>query len=168
MDDEKLNHGKVEFEREDLGAKRILEFFAGLVVMGVVVALLLLAMFRGMDRYQKAHQPEQNPLVKVTEADTRKPTSKDAESFPQPRLETDEIGQLNGQRSREEEVLNTYGWVDQKAGVARIPIDRAMALIAQRGLPTAPSGVANPGKEKQQSGPRSMAKKGRARAAAKQ
>jgi hypothetical protein len=41
--------------------------------------------------------------------------------------------------------LNSYGWVDQQAGIARIPIDRAMALLAQRGLPTRPqAGVAPP------------------------
>jgi hypothetical protein len=55
-----------------------------------------------------------------------------------PRLETNELGQLDDQRLREEDILNTYGWTDQKAGVAHIPIDRAMALIAQRGLPVAP------------------------------
>ena len=31
--------------------------------------------------------------------------------------------------------LDGYGWVDQPAGVVRLPIDRAMDLIAERGLP---------------------------------
>jgi hypothetical protein len=31
--------------------------------------------------------------------------------------------------------LNSYGWIDKSAGVIRIPIDRAMDLLAQRGLP---------------------------------
>ena len=35
----------------------------------------------------------------------------------------------------EDEKLNSYGWVDQKAGIARIPIDRAMDLLLERGLP---------------------------------
>ena len=42
--------------------------------------------------------------------------------------------------AKEQETLGTYGWVDQKAGIVRIPIDRAMGLILQKGLPTrAPS-----------------------------
>ena len=46
---------------------------------------------------------------------------------------------------QEEQTLNSYGWVDQQAGVVRIPIDRAMDLLAQRGLPTRPqAGVAPP------------------------
>jgi hypothetical protein len=35
----------------------------------------------------------------------------------------------------QESQLNSYGWVDEKAGVAHIPIKRAMELLAQRGVP---------------------------------
>jgi len=38
-------------------------------------------------------------------------------------------------RTREEAQLNSYGWVDKKAGIVRIPIDRAMDLLLERGLP---------------------------------
>ncbi len=41
-------------------------------------------------------------------------------------------------RATEEAVLTTYGWVDRKNGVVHIPIDRAMDLLLQRGLPTRP------------------------------
>lgn len=37
--------------------------------------------------------------------------------------------------------LNSYGWVDQPSQIAHIPIDRAIALVAERGLPV---GSANP------------------------
>jgi len=39
----------------------------------------------------------------------------------------------------EEKVLNSYGWVDQKAGIARIPISRAIDIIAAQGLPSRPA-----------------------------
>jgi len=39
----------------------------------------------------------------------------------------------------EEQTLNSYGWVDQNAGVVHIPIAEAMKLVAQRGLPTRPA-----------------------------
>jgi hypothetical protein len=45
---------------------------------------------------------------------------------------------------QEEKTLHSYGWVDQRAGVVRIPIDRAMELVAQRGLPTRPQAGAVP------------------------
>ena len=37
--------------------------------------------------------------------------------------------------TQRERGLGSYDWVDQKNGVVRIPIDRAMDLVAQRGLP---------------------------------
>jgi hypothetical protein len=41
-------------------------------------------------------------------------------------------------RAAEDKILNGYGWVDREHGVARIPIDRAIDLLAQRGLPARP------------------------------
>ena len=38
-------------------------------------------------------------------------------------------------RDEEEHLLTSYGWVDQNAGVVRLPIDRAKALLLERGLP---------------------------------
>jgi hypothetical protein len=77
-----------------------------------------------------------NPLVTNAPADTRH-ISKDYPqgAFPNPKLEEDERGQLNDIRLKEEQTLSTYDYIDQKAGTVRIPIERAMDLIAQRGLP---------------------------------
>ena len=58
--------------------------------------------------------------------------------FPAPQLEIDEINQLNGILTAEQDRLYTYGWIDQKAGTLHIPIDRAMDLVVQRGLPVRP------------------------------
>jgi hypothetical protein len=65
-------------------------------------------------------------------------TPSDIEKFPQPRLEKNERLEITDFRLREERTLNSYGWVDEKAGVAHIPIERAMQLIAERGLPVTP------------------------------
>jgi hypothetical protein len=56
-------------------------------------------------------------------------------NFPEPQLETNERNQLNKVRLGEENTLYTYDYIDKNAGTVRIPIDRAMDLIAQRGLP---------------------------------
>ena len=45
---------------------------------------------------------------------------------------------------REDLLLNHYSWVDQSKGEVRIPIERAMELLAQRGLPVAPAGTSQP------------------------
>lgn len=65
-----------------------------------------------------------------------------AAQFPQPRLQADKgdgAQELADLHAREDLLLNHYSWVDEKAGVVRIPIDRAMQLIAQRGLPVEPT-----------------------------
>jgi hypothetical protein len=36
-------------------------------------------------------------------------------------------------RAKKRELLSSYGWVDREHGIARVPIERAMALLAQRG-----------------------------------
>jgi hypothetical protein len=61
-------------------------------------------------------------------------------TFPQPRLEMDDGNQDTADlHAREDLLLEHYSSVDGQPGTIRIPIERAMELIAQRGLP-----VANP------------------------
>jgi len=43
---------------------------------------------------------------------------------------------LEAFRAREDAELSTYGWVDENAGVVRIPIERAKDLMLERGYPT--------------------------------
>jgi hypothetical protein len=64
-------------------------------------------------------------------------------SAPEPRLQVDEARDLDRLRQQENSILNNYGWIDQKAAILRIPIERAMDIVAQRGLPAPPPG---PGK----------------------
>jgi len=59
--------------------------------------------------------------------------------FPTPRLQTDDGNQeIADMHARESMLLDHYSWIDRGQGKVRIPIERAMELIAQRGLPVAP------------------------------
>lgn len=62
------------------------------------------------------------------------------QTFPTPRVQVDDgnedVAELH---ERENLLLNHYSWVDQSKGKVRIPIERAMQLIAQQGLPVAPA-----------------------------
>lgn len=53
----------------------------------------------------------------------------------QPRLQVDPLAELSLLNARATERLHSTGWVDRDAGVVHIPIDRAMALLVERGLP---------------------------------
>ena len=54
---------------------------------------------------------------------------------PQPRLQVTPEADIHNYWETEQQILNSYGWVDQHNGVVRIPIDRAMRLTLERGLP---------------------------------
>ena len=137
-------HEEVAYEREDLSPRGIFAFLVGLGLVLVLVYFVVKGMDAYLDAYQKQHQPPLNPLVSQTETDSRKVSNADIARFPQPRLETNERLEINDFRLQEEKKLNSYDWIDQKAGIARIPIDRAMQLLAQRGLPTRPQAGAVP------------------------
>lgn len=51
-----------------------------------------------------------------------------------PELDSNQRGSLRELRREESEMLTSYGWVDTQAGIARIPIKRAMEMIIERGL----------------------------------
>jgi hypothetical protein len=54
---------------------------------------------------------------------------------PLPRLQTTPYTDLKAFKASEDQVLQTYAWVDKEQGVVRIPVDRAIELLAERGLP---------------------------------
>jgi hypothetical protein len=54
---------------------------------------------------------------------------------PGPRLQVDPKGDLAAFRQAETAQLRQYAWIDRAGGRVRIPIDRALTLTAERGLP---------------------------------
>jgi hypothetical protein len=52
---------------------------------------------------------------------------------PEPRLQVNPPVDLVRLRDVEDVLLNNYSWIDPEAGKARIPITRAMAILAERG-----------------------------------
>ena len=62
----------------------------------------------------------------------------------------DQPEQLHALHQSETERLTMYEWTDKKAGVAQIPIERAIDLLAERGLPPTPP-QSEPNKSNQQS-----------------
>jgi hypothetical protein len=145
MSNETQKHGNAEehgsFEHQDLQAGAILYFLATLAVVTVICLFGLRGLYTYLDHREKASQPAVNPLVTSVPEDTRHVAPGYPQSaFPSPKLEEDERGQLNGIRLAEEKTLYSYGWIDEKAGTVRIPIERAMDLLVQRGLPVRPQG----------------------------
>jgi hypothetical protein len=140
--DNTTQHGS--FEHQDLQVSGILYFLLALVVLTALCLVGIRGLYAFLDHREKALQPPVNPLVTNVPADTRHiAPGYPQTAFPNPRLEVNERGQLNGMLLEEEKTLYSYGWVDEKAGTVRIPIERAMDLLAQRGLPVRPQGTAS-------------------------
>jgi hypothetical protein len=134
------SHG--DYERRDIGVAGIIYFIVGLAVATFIVHLVLAGLYDFLDKRARTHQAAVNPLIENVPMDTRKVApGYPNQAFPNPRLETDERGQLNDIRLNEERTLNSYGWVDKQAGTVHIPIERAMDLLVQRGLPVRSQGA---------------------------
>src|ERR1700688_251252 len=127
-------HGS--YERQDLQPAGIVYFLLALAVVTVACILGLRGLYTYLDHRERSSQTPVNPLLTNVPEDTRHvaPGYPQA-AFPDPKLEEDERTELNDIRANEEKKLYSYGWVDEKAGTLHIPIDRAMDLIVQRGLP---------------------------------
>jgi hypothetical protein len=133
-------HGKPEahggYEHQDVGVMGIFYALVGLAVFCLVVHFLVTGLYHALDRFSDSGTAPMSPLIANVPSDVRHvPKDYPQAVFPNPKLEEDEVGQFKSILAGQEETLNSYGWVDEKAGVARIPIDQAMNLIAQRGLP---------------------------------
>ena len=123
-----------DYEKQEFAAGGVLISLAILGVLGVITYFIVLGMFRFLNNYE-AKQQAKNPMV-ADQAETRKSTDDQVmKTFPAPRLQRDDVAEMHEQLVKEEQTLHSYAWVDQNAGTVRIPIDRAMELIAERGLP---------------------------------
>ena len=68
--------------------------------------------------------------------DSRPRTIATPEPFAQPQLQINPELDLQTWQATQEAWLHGYGWISEEAGVAHIPIERAMELIVTEGLPT--------------------------------
>jgi hypothetical protein len=114
-------HGGPGHETTDINVWAVGKFGIYLTL----VVLLSVALLFGLMRYFQSQEPQEVAQTVVPD-----------KVFPEPRLERNEAIDLDKFRAREQQTLTTYGWVDQSKGVVRIPIDRAIDLVAQKGLPS--------------------------------
>jgi hypothetical protein len=59
---------------------------------------------------------------------------------PAPNLQTQPFSDVYHLREGEAQKLGSYGWVDKEGGIARLPIDRAMDVMLEKGFPARPAG----------------------------
>jgi hypothetical protein len=133
-----LHNVDVEHEHADVDLRAVIGSAIVLLVVVVASQLLMWALFVVFDKQAAANEPSVSPLA-APPATMPKNQMGTAIFTPEtvagPHLLTNEPMNLQQQRDKEQKVLHSYGWVNQAAGVARIPIDEAKKLIVERGLP---------------------------------
>mgnify|MGYP003288219282 CR=1 FL=1 len=134
---ERAEHTGFSHERRDIRLRPIIWAGVGLIVIVIAVHVGLWWLF---DYYTERRTHVAGPLVPTA------PLIWPRQLPPVPRLQTEPHRDLQEFIGAESAILESYGWVDQEAGIARIPISRAMELLAERGLPARQSDGAVPAK----------------------
>jgi hypothetical protein len=118
-------------ETQDANIRAVFAFGMGLVVTGVVVSLVVWLLFR----YLAAGEAQAGMPQSPTTAATSRPSGAQEPLPPEPRLQVHPREDLIDLRRHEDQTLESYGWVDKNAGIVRIPIEEAMRLAVEHGLP---------------------------------
>jgi hypothetical protein len=111
------------------------------IVLGAVVVLVAVGLVFYIQLLRARETRKDAPLSPVARQEPdRRP--------PQPRLQERPFEDVRALRGDQQDAATTYGWVDESKGVVRIPVEQAMRLIAERGLPAraaSPTPAASPG-----------------------
>jgi hypothetical protein len=120
--------GEITHEANRVQVRGILGFALALVTLSVVVHLVLAFVMQQFSKEESKLQNQRPPLFALTV------------DVPTPHLQDNPATELSRLKTQSLDRLNTYGWVNREAGIAHIPIDRAMDILAKSGLPkqTAP------------------------------
>lgn len=118
-------NANVAREEKDVRVSAVLWFGFWLLAVAIVIQVGLWGLFRLFAAQARAEQPAMAPNVAASLK--RTPS--------EPRLEPLPLAPRRALRAAEDARLSSYAWVDRSGGVARIPIDRAMQWIVERGVP---------------------------------
>ena len=124
---EEIERPDVHHEESDVNIRAIFGFAGGLIALGAVVYLAVWLLFGYFTRREDAASARRTYPLAVGQ-ENRLP--------PEPRLQVNPRQDLKDLRTSEQERLNSYQWIDRNGGVVRIPIEEAMRLTLERGLPS--------------------------------
>ena len=131
---------EVRAEPDRVSSRAVVGFGIVLVILTFVAMSLMAALFRGID---KSAEKKDEATVAAAGLQTR-----EGRIPPAPRLLVYEPRHWQSFRDAEADRLSTYGWMDRSTGAVHVPIERAMDLIAVRGVgPLPPAPIALPALE---------------------
>jgi hypothetical protein len=136
------------YEASDVRVSGVVVFMVVLTIFAVVTGVLAYGVGKVLNARMKTEDGPPSRWAKQVDVrslgnmpsnpEMQNKLSEMTQSFPTPKLQIDDGNQdVADLHAREDLLLENYSWVDQSQGKVRIPIERAMELIAQRGLPVA-------------------------------
>lgn len=127
---DKQTHGHNEpgFDSE-IDVKHISAFLVWMTVGILIAFVAMYALYRGLQSHEEARDLPPSPLVDRTQPHLP----------PEPRLQVTPHPDLDKFMAEQQASVSSYAWVDPAQGVARIPVDQAIEILAKRGLPWKPS-----------------------------
>lgn len=116
---------EVVHEESDVNVSAILRYGLGLAVIALVAHVFLWWLLGIYERQHERAQTQVYPMAAGQQ--NRLP--------PSPRLQANPQQELQDLRAKQRALLEGYGWVSKETGIARIPIEDAMKMVVERGLP---------------------------------
>jgi hypothetical protein len=138
------------YEQSDVKVTGILVFLLAMAIFVVVTAVTCYGIGKLLNAHMNREDGPNNKWTKTVDIrelgdmpsapEMQNKMAEITQSFPTPRLQLDDGNQdIADLHAREDILLDNYTWVDQSKGTVRIPIERAMQIIAEKGLPVAPA-----------------------------
>jgi len=138
------------FEQSDVKIAGILVFITALSIFVVVTAILCYGIGKVINARMNTEDGPNSKWTKTVDVrqlgnlpnnpDLQNKVAELTQQFPTPRVQTDDGNQdVADLHAREDLLLDNYSWADPAHTKVRIPIERAMELLVQRGLPVAPA-----------------------------
>lgn len=121
---------EAKHETTDVSVRGLTFFFVSLAVVltgAFVVIALVFRIFGAVDTYVDKSVARNEPGA-ASQVQLRA-------DYDGPALQVVPEEDLKAMNAANDATLDHYGWVDKQAGVVRLPIDRAISLVAERGIP---------------------------------
>jgi hypothetical protein len=122
---EKLDNPEIVHEESDVNVGAILRYGIGLAAVALVVHVFLWWLLGVYERQRNGPHTQAFPMAAGQQ--DRLP--------PSPRFQENPQQELRELNAKQRGVLEGYSWVNKEAGIARIPIEEAMKIVVERGLP---------------------------------
>lgn len=130
------------YEKRDAHLRPLVLSTVGIIMLVVVTAAVVWLLLAGYDRFARGRAAAPSPLRPAGQVTLP----------PSPRLQVDPAGDMARFLAEEKAILTTYAWENETSGIVRIPIERAMDIVLEKGFPVAQEAVTTgfPGSSGQQ------------------